>query len=168
MSNRTIIPTNATGSQSPSGLHEFIDAYKKLLQSHSNDVNASQDMLQLGAKTAFIQEMEKWMTNPLEKMMDIHKSAEDTIRGSVEQLMRIFFKTAIEGKSIASAFEISKTNNVLSYGIILEEDTFEKREEVLKFLSLYYTFDLAEKIPVYFQFIPAELKGAFDNAVYIS
>jgi hypothetical protein len=168
MSNGTIIPPGATSPESSSGLHEFIGEYKKFLLKHVNDVSSGESMLQLGAKTNIIQQIETWMTNPLDVLLNAHTSVENSIKDIVEQLIAFYLKSSIEKHAIKSAFEISSLNNTLSYGIVLNDDSIENREEILKFLSLYYTFALAEKIPVFFQFVPEELKSAFGEVENIS
>src|SRR5258708_1178128 len=163
MSNQSIISSGPAGAQPSGGLQDFIVAYKQYLHGHFKDVNDGENMLQMGAKTALVQELEQWLTNPIEGILSIHLNAEGVLLKSVEGLMNIFFKKGIENNFIKGAYKISSTNNSLSYGIVLHKDTFKNREEVLNFLSLYYTFDLAEKIEVYFQFIPDGLKSAFDK-----
>jgi hypothetical protein len=167
MSKQPIIPSDTAGSQSSSGLHDFVTEYKKFLHDHFTDIADGENMLKLGAKTSAIQNIEQWFTNPIDGLLNIQKNAEDSLRKVVEQLVGIFLKSSIENGSIKSAFLISQTNNSLSYGIVLHKDTFENRNEIFKFLSLYYTFELSERIPVRFQFVPDELKSAFKKAEYI-
>ncbi|HEY8971107.1 MAG TPA: hypothetical protein VIM64_18515 [Puia sp.] len=158
---------SSAASQSASELHDFIKKYKKFLHAQFADVADGENMLHLGAKTAAIQNLEQWFANPIEGMLTIQRSAEASLKKAVEQLVVLFLKSSIESKFIKSAFLISQTSNSLSYGIVLYEDNFKNRRKIFKFLSLYYTFELSERIPVHFQFVPDKLKGAFKTVEYI-
>jgi hypothetical protein len=160
--------STSRNTHAPDGLHEFLSEYKKLLRAHVSEIKEGQNLLKLGAKTAAIQNLEQWVTNPVDGLLSIQKNAEDALKKAVEQLVRIFLKSSIGNGTIRHAFLISETNNSLSYGVVLHEDNFRNRNKVFKFLSLYYTFELSERIPVHFQFIPEELRSTFDKAQYIS
>jgi hypothetical protein len=170
MSNKALIPAGPVGDKpiNANGLEDFIHFYKQALYGHYKEVTDGEDMLQLGAKTSIIQMMETFLKNPMEAVISTHDQMEVTLRQAVESLFAITFKHFNERNIVKSAFKISCIGNSLSYGVILQKDTFKNRNEVLKFLSAYDTFEFANKIRANIQFVPEKLISKFNKVEYIS
>lgn len=157
-----------SNTEQGANLKEFIQVYKTYLNERSTDVVHGEKMLELGAKTAIIQEFEQFLVNPIQNLIDIKKSIDINLVQIVDRFISLFITKSIEGHLITSAFRRAGSGNSLFYGIILEEDTFENRDKVLDFLSFYNTLEFADKIPVYFQFLSEDVKDTFKKVEYIA
>ncbi|WP_315821287.1 hypothetical protein [Paraflavitalea speifideaquila] len=118
-------------------------------------------MLELGAKTSDIQELEQLFFNPIQGLVNARKKIDNNLFQITDKMICFFIKRAINDEVISSAFKKVKEGEPLLYGITLVEDTFSNRELVLGFLTFYSSLELSEKIPVHFQFVPQALRSSF-------
>ena len=161
-------PINSPRNNDENQLLNFIKEFSERMSRHKSDADLSCDLLEMGTKTEFAQKLEGVLLNPVGAITGIKKSVDNEILSVVDKLVRLFIKKAKDDNLIAAAFKNSNTGLELRYGIILQEDSFEARNAVFGFLNFYSTLDLAEQIPVRFQFIPSQIKSRFSNTEYIA
>jgi hypothetical protein len=143
-------------------LKDAIEVYKQILISKTNDLGHGEKMLELGAKTETIQELEKLFLNPIQSLVEARDNIDKSLLRIADSVASFYLKTCIESGIIKSAFRKVKGAS-LYYGITLNKDTFEIRDSVFEFLNFYSSLNLSEKIPVYFQFVPVELINTFSQ-----
>lgn len=143
-------------------LKDAIEAYRQILVSKTNDLGHGEKMLELGAKTETIQELENLFLNPIQSLVDARDNIDRSLLRIADSVASFYLKTCIEGGIIKSAFKKIKGAS-LYYGITLNKDNFETRDSVFEFLNFYFSLNLSEKIPIYFQFVPEELINTFSQ-----
>lgn len=74
---------------------------------------------------------------------------------AIKDLAKAFF---MHNKSIIEkVFFSSLSVNNLHYSIVLKDDNIDSRNSIFEFLNSYDLLVVADKYPIYFQIIPAEL-----------
>lgn len=130
-----------------------------LLQSHleefKDEVDRSYALLQIGEKTAFTKDIEKRLSDPLGDFSNISDKIDQEVKGIIKSMAKNFFN---KNQSLVERVLISNTSlNQLHYSIVLKEDSIDNRTKIFEFLDKYDLLDMANKYPVYFQFVPTEL-----------
>lgn len=167
MSNRANITPSATPDNN-TALKEFIKEYKAFLNDLFTDVCDGEQMLDLGAKTKVIQDIESIANNhPLITLANIKSEIDHTLAKVLVEFISHFINQSKEIGLISTAFKKVRAAS-LYFGIVLKEDNFENREKVLEFLTFYYSLHISEKIPVYFQFMSEEDAKTFKKVEFLS
>jgi hypothetical protein len=143
-------------------LKNAIEAYRQILIDKTKDLGQGEKMLQLGAKTETIQELEKMFLNPIQSLVDARDSIDISLLRIADSVASFYLKACIDVGIIKSAFKKVKGIS-LYYGITLTNDTFEVRDSVFDFLDFYSSLNLSEKVPIHFQFVPFELITTFNQ-----
>ena len=163
--NLTPCPSNEKGENQ---LNDLLRRYSEYLNDHKSHVDLGGAMLQMGTKTEFVQKLEQILFNPIEAILNIKDGVDNEVLGVVDKLFKLFISKAKSDNLIETAFRKTNSDYALRYGIVLTEDTFERRNAVFTFLDFYYTLEFAERVPVSFQFIPPELKDRIPHKEYIA
>ncbi len=105
--------------------------------------------------TDLTKKIEDTLSNP----MSATYNASNNIDNQVKQIVDIFVKSFFrQNKSIVNSAYRSKTSlNDLHYSIVLKEDNIENRNRIFDFFDKYDLLEIANRYPVYFQFIPPGL-----------
>jgi hypothetical protein len=165
---KKIPPPVPNQEETQSQLKDFITKYREFFANKAGSLLHGEQMLELGAKTADIQELEQLFFNPIQSLVDARKNIDNNLYQITDRMICFFIKRSITDGVIASAFKKVKEGEPLFYGITLVEDTFPNRENVLSFLTFYSSLELSEKIPVHFQFVPADLISSFKKVQTIA
>lgn len=149
-------------------LKELVSRYTDFISDEKINAEIGGQMLNVGSKTALVQQLETFLVNPWKFAIAQKENADDNLFSMVDNFIRIFIAKSKEINLIKSAFiKINRSSNIF-YGIVLNEDSFENRERVFHFLNFYTTLDLSEKVPVYFQIIPPHLENKFSGETFIA
>ena len=125
------------------------------LEEFKDEVDRSYALLQIGEKTEFTKSLEKWLSDPLGDFSNISDKIDQEVKGILKSMAKNFFN---HNKSLVEKVLISYTSlNHLHFSIVLKEDNIDNRNAIFEFLNRYDLLDMANKYPVYFQFIPTEL-----------
>jgi hypothetical protein len=125
------------------------------LEEFKEEVDRSCALLQIGEKTEFARSIEKRLSDPLGEFSDISDKIDQEVKGIIKSMVKNFFN---RNNALLDKVFVSKTSlNHLHYSIILKEDNIDNRNAIFEFLNRYDLLDMANKYPVYFQFIPTEL-----------
>lgn len=116
---------------------------------------------QVGSSKVLLKKIESLLENPLEQI-NTHPSAINEITFSLlNEPVKVFFKQQEE--IIDTAFR-RQTIGSLYYCILLkDEENFDNRHKILAFLADYEMKDFSGEFPIYFQFIPGELKNVIER-----
>ena len=125
------------------------------LEEFKDEVDRSYELLKIGEMTELTKKIEGTLSNPMDSVLNVSNN----IDGQVKQIVDIFVKSFFrKNKETVSATYRSKTSlNDLHYSIVLKEDNIENRNKIFDFFDKYDLLEIANRYPVYFQFIPAEL-----------
>jgi hypothetical protein len=125
------------------------------LEEFKDEVDRSYELLKLGEMTELSSKIENTLSNPIDNVFQVSSNIDTQVKYIVDKFVRSFLN---KNKTIISSAYRSKTSlNDLHYSIVLNEDNLENRNSIFDFLDKYDLLDIANKYPVYFQFVPAEL-----------
>jgi hypothetical protein len=146
---------------------EKIDAFLKVLdvtlREMQHEVNTSMVLNEQGISNDFITQIKKVIdADPLQNLFEVSNNLDSSIKEILNGIATQFFKS--KRNDIASVYRSLTTNNDLHYSIILATDSTEKRLELFDFLNSYEMLELAEKFPLYFQFVPARFENKIINS----
>jgi hypothetical protein len=119
-------------------------------------VDESKSKLIWGEKTEFVIQLEAMQRDPLPNMVDMSKKIDSIIEGSIDVIVKGFFRT--KNALIKSAYRAKSFSSNLYYAIVLHEDNADNRSAIYDFFDTYYFIPGTEKFPVYFQFVPQHLE----------
>jgi len=143
-------------------LKEIIQKYKDFLNEHMSAVADGEQLLALGAKTSIIKEIEELSkNNPMQNLANIKTDIDQKILHFLDCYVTDFLVKSKQMGLVQSAFKKIRTGCNLYYGIVLVEDNFTNRDKIFEFLHFYYTHELSEKLPIYFQFMSPEVFQTF-------
>lgn len=151
----TNTPISSNTENDQSKLLQFIKQYRDHVGDHKDYINMSCEVLEAGGQTELTQQMGNFLANPVKALMDLKSRADSELFSIVDGMCKLFIKTAKERDLVETAFRTKNVNSEVCYGIILKQDNFESRDSIFSFLNFYSSLELAEIIPVHFQFIPA-------------
>lgn len=125
------------------------------LEEFKDEVDRSYELLKIGEMTELTKKIEGTLSNPMDSVLNVSNN----IDGQVKQIVDIFVKSFFrKNKETVGAAYRSKTSlNDLHYSIVLKEDNIKNRNKIFDFFDKYDLLEIANKYPVYFQFIPVEL-----------
>lgn len=125
------------------------------LEEFKDEVDRSYELLKIGEMTELTKKIEGTLSNPMDSVLNISNN----IDGQVKQIVDIFVKSFFrKNKETVSATYRSKTSlNDLHYSIVLKKDNMENRNKIFDFFDKYDLLEIANRYPVYFQFIPVAL-----------
>ncbi len=147
-------------SSTTSKLEGDLKAILYLLQTNLEGFKAEVDrgyelLTKIGEKTDFVKEIEDAMSNPLGNISAMSQNLDENVTEIADALVRSFF--AYRKEYIHKAFRNLASNNNLHYSIVLKEDNIEIRDKFLDFFEYYDVYDISNRYPVTFQFVPVEL-----------
>lgn len=148
---------------------ERIKAALYLLQEHLEDfkseVDKSYALLKIGEVTGIAEEIKQKLDNPIAALLKTSSNIDGQITHIIEVFVKAFFRAH---KELLSEVHRSKTSmNQLHYSIFLKNDTTENRSKIFDFLDIYDLMDFSTKYPVYFQFMPIELRDKIKSSEII-
>ena len=127
------------------------------LEGFKDEVDRSYSLLQIGEKTSLTQSIEKLLNNPIEGVFEMSSKIDDQVKYIVDKFVKAYLIENVQ--IVQSAYRSRTTYNDLHYSIVLKNDDMESRMKVFEFLDKYDSLEIADKYPVYFQFVPIELVG---------
>jgi hypothetical protein len=136
-----------------------------LLQNYLGDFQAEVDrsyaLLNVGATTELVQKIETLLTNPIDNITNMANNIDTQVKHLADVLVKSFLH---EHKVLVNMAYRSKTPfNDLHYCIVLHTDDMVNRSKIFNFYDMYDLLEIAERYPVYFQFVPTELA---DKIIY--
>lgn len=124
------------------------------LEEFKEEVDRSYELLKVGERTDLTKHIEGVLTNPVDSVFNASKNIDSQIKHIVDIIVKSFL---VRNKELVSVAYRSKTNlNDLHYSIVLKEDNMDNRNKIFDFFDKYDLLELANRYPVYFQFVPAE------------
>ncbi|MCG8698102.1 MAG: hypothetical protein MI922_08615 [Bacteroidales bacterium] len=126
------------------------------LEDFSKEVDRSYELLKVGEKTDLSKQIEDTLDNPLNSIFNLSADIDNNVKGIVHKIASSFIKKNAD--IINSAFKTKTTMDDLHYSIVLKEDNMDNRNKIFDFFDKYDLLDISSKYPVYFQFVPIELK----------
>ena len=128
------------------------------LDEFKNEVDKSYELLRIGEKTDLSKMIEETLSDPFRSIFNVSSKIDKEVRDIVNRITIGYFKS-IKKSTISQVYQNKSHRNDLYYAIVLEEDSIENRSMVFDFFDSYEQLDIAERFPVFFQFVPAELTG---------
>lgn len=125
------------------------------LEEFKDEVDRSYELLKVGEMTELTKKIEGTLSNPMDSVLNVSKSIDGQVKQIVDIFVKSFFRKNKE--TISSAYRSKTSLNDLHYSIVLKEDNMENRNKIFDFFDKYDLLDIANRYPVYFQFIPVEL-----------
>jgi hypothetical protein len=136
-----------------------IKAILYLLQTHTEEFKAEIDrayaLLKVGEKTDLSNKIEKIMDDPLSNIFQISSGVDTQAKELIDRLVKSFLN--FNKEIIRQAFRTKTFFNDLHYSIVLREDNLNNREKMFEFFEKYDLLEIADRFPVYLQFVPIEL-----------
>lgn len=137
-----------------------------LLQGHLDEfkyeVDKSYDLLKVGEIKGIADKIKQQLDNPVKALFETSSSIYNEIKHIIEHLVKAFFSA---NKELISEVRKSKTSvNQLHYSIFLKKDTTENRSKIFTFLDNYDLTGISTKYPIFFQFMPIELKSKINSS----
>lgn len=125
------------------------------LEEFKDEVDRSYELLKIGEMTELTKKIEGTLSNPIDSVLNVSNN----IDGQVKQIVDIFVKSFFRKNkaTVNSAYRSKTSLNDLHYSIVLKEDNIDNRNKIFDFFDKYDLLEIANKYPVYFQFIPVEL-----------
>lgn len=125
------------------------------LEEFKDEVDRSYELLQIGEMTELTKKIEGTLSNPMDSILNVSNNIDGQVKQIVDLYVKSFFRKIKE--TVSNAYRSKTTLNDLHYTIVLKEDNMENRNKVFDFFDKYDLLEIANKYPVYFQFIPVEL-----------
>lgn len=134
---------------------EQIKAILFLLETHLQDqldeVQKSNALIELGAKTALIKELEKDIEDPFQNVMNVALSVNRT---ALSLLHHVFKSHLLKNANlVVEAYLVPLNALMLDYYLILADETEATWDQVHSFLVKYHQSDLADVYAVRFNVI---------------
>lgn len=147
------IPTSA--DQKLGQLKAILYLLQTNLEEFKDEVDRSYELLKLGEMTELSSKIENTLSNPIDNVFHVSNNIDTQVKYIVDKFVKSFLA---KNKSIIAGAYRSKTSlNDLHYSIVLNDDNIKNRNSIFDFLDKYDLLDIANKYPVYFQFVPSEL-----------
>lgn len=154
--------TQTSSDRNIEGLKNALNLLKIFLDDFQETLSTSQELLEFGAKTQFLTELEKTISkNPMQNLYDLSNSIDEKVKSIIDKV--VVTHLVKNNKIIVNAFSTRTYDNALHYSIVLKEDNFDNREIIYSFFDKYDTGDFSSKYPVYFQITPPELLEKIQN-----
>ena len=125
------------------------------LEEFKDEVDRSYELLKIGEMTDLTKKIEGTLSNPMDSILNVSNNIDSQVKQIVDIFVKSFFR---KNKAVVTSAFRSKTSlNDLHYSIVLNEDNIDNRNKIFDFYDKYDLLEIANKYPVYFQFIPVEL-----------
>jgi hypothetical protein len=153
-----IEPTSTTQDSQVQQLKAILYLLQEHLERFKEEVGTSYELFEkIGKKTKLAEQIEGYLNNPLESIMQSSNSIEQQVKDLISKVVQGFFKSKAE---LLSSVHLTKNeNNALYYSIVLKKDNLENRTSLFEFFEWYNKLDVNIRYPIYFQFVPVELIG---------
>lgn len=120
-----------------------------------DEVDRSYELLKIGEMTDLTKKIEGALSNPMDSVFNISNNIDSQVKQIVDIFVKSFFR---KNKAVVNSAYRSKTSlNDLHYSIVLKEDNIDNRNKIFDFFDKYDLLEIANRYPVYFQFIPVDL-----------
>ncbi|MDX2002944.1 MAG: hypothetical protein SFW35_10960 [Chitinophagales bacterium] len=123
------------------------------LQGFSSEVKNSSQLLEVGAKTGLVVELQENMENPLKAMVKGADLWDENIKRMIDDLMVAHF--VANRDLLITAHKQHQTDNF--YYVVLKEDNEENRSFFFDIVDGIE--NVASKFPIHIQFVPESLIG---------
>lgn len=124
------------------------------LQSQLEEVQQSNTLMDLGAKTDLIQEIEKDIENPFRNVLNVAHSMNKTALGLLHQVFKMFF---VKNKDvIVQAYLVPQNALFLDYFLVLTDQSEATWDRIDGYLSEFHQTELSEVYGVRVNVIGAE------------
>lgn len=137
-------------------LDGVLEAMSKYFEARIESISKDKELLEFGAKTAAVVEIENMIKHPVEEMdRSIGKLKTNAFRILNGAAKNIFSKYS------EAIYKVVRTDapTALHYSIALKEDSPEMRFQLLRILDGYETMGYSRSFPMYFQFVSKEFIG---------
>lgn len=135
-----------------------------MLSEVTDEVDRSYALLKIGEKTDLSKQIEEGIDNPIAPLLHNISIFDNRIKSILDGFAKWFLtnNTGI----ISCAYRTKTDFNDLHYSIVLKEDNIKYRNKIFGFYGVYdelsfseniAQYNLAERYPVYFQFVPEHL-----------
>ncbi len=129
MSKATKIPAQIPNHEGDENqLRGFIAKYKEFFANKAGAILHGEQMLELGAKTSDIQELEQLFFNPIQSLLDARKNIDNNLYQITDRVVCFFIKNNIKEGLISSAVKKLDEGACVFYCINIIYDTITKRE----------------------------------------
>jgi heme/copper-type cytochrome/quinol oxidase subunit 4 len=127
------------------------------LQSQLEEVQQSNALMELGAKTDLIQEIEKDIENPFRNVLSVANSMNRTALALLHQVFKAFF---LKNKDIiVSAFLVPQNALFLEYFLVLKDESEATWDRIHGYLAEFHQTDLSNVYGVRINVIDAEFRA---------
>lgn len=137
-------------------LNNLLESVVMVANKRIDDAQLSQQLLEAGVDTELVSDFRKLIENPVSHFL----KSKDSINKVISDIMTKIVGTYLgRNKDIVKhAFRTKiQSESALHFTIVLEEDSYENRGQLLSFLTNYKQFDNWESHPINFQFVPEKL-----------
>lgn len=127
------------------------------VEKYWEEIDSSYELLKVGQMTDLTKKIDETLSNPLSILTEASNDLDFQVKRIVDFYVKKFFS---QNKGyLTTAFRSLTPQNELHYSLVLKEDNIENRNKIFEFLEHYDLMDIANKYPVYFQFVPIEFIG---------
>jgi hypothetical protein len=121
------------------------------LQSQLEEVKHSNTLMDLGAKTDLINEIESFINDPFGNVIGAAYSLNKTVLGLLNYVFADFFKQNVE--IVQAAYLVPKNSFLLDYYVVLKADDEATLDKIYLYFAEYDQKHLSEIYPVRFNHI---------------
>lgn len=148
-------------------LDETHEKVKGFLSYLKEDVDNANTLVELGAYTKLAKDVETFITNPLESMIQTYIGLTLSIQKMLSSFVRSFLQS---NKGLIDKVYETSVQNSLMYYVVLKEDTMENRAVFFKFLDAYEGLEIDQNISIRFQFVPQRVldKITLENEIALN
>ncbi|SDE32807.1 hypothetical protein [Niabella drilacis] len=137
-------------------LNELLRTLELVANKRIEETQLSQQLLEIGIDTGLISDFKKLLENPVSHFLDSKDSINRVLSDALTKIVATYLYNNKDIVKHAFRTKVS-SNGALHFSIVLKEDTYENRGQLLKFLTGYKQFENWEAHPINFQFVPERL-----------
>ncbi len=123
------------------------------LEEFKDEVDRSYELLKIGEKTNLSEKIEATIDDPISSIFKLSLDIDNQLKSIVDRIVKSFLKH--NSSILQSAYQLNTTN--LQYAIVLKNDNIDNRNKIFDFFDKFDLLDIADKVTVNFQFVPAQL-----------
>ncbi len=136
-------------------LREDLTRFIQAIETIKNTASSSEELLDLGVKDSFAQNIEDMRKKPLESMFQMLVVAESGVLSFLISSFNTMLKAQEE--YIEKAVLSSDENSVIQYSILLKEDSVVIRNRFYDILDSYKELSFSNRVKVVFHFVEKSL-----------
>jgi hypothetical protein len=127
------------------------------LEEFKREVDRSYELLSIGELTDLSKQIKESITSgPLSGIIDVSNDIDMKMKQLLDSFVVSFFKYRQD--VIDTVLRCENSSHELYYAITLKEDDIDNRNKIFEFYDKYDLLDISNRYPIYFQFVPKELR----------